>query len=275
MRGLRTLFAAPIAAAMALTLAGVALAANVYTVGGSSPTPGKPSNARPIPIALNFDFQVEDKDPALRGTPIESFAIGGEGVVTYPRLFPTCTFAEANGSRHRTACRRARVGGGLVQVLVGPSSNRTSKLFCNLKLTLYNLSGQGRRGGMAIRLDAETVSPPLSDPDDRTINCPVPIHVSIKSKFVPVRIGGARADELRFTVPSDLLHPAGLDATVRNTESRITRRVSKRTVDVAGKRRRVGFYSGIACKGRKRTIQATFTAEDGVKTAARTQIKRC
>jgi hypothetical protein len=272
---MRRVLAAAVAAIAALTLAGVALADNVYTVGGGSPTPGKPTNAKPIPIALRFDFQVEDENPQLRGTPIETFAIGAEGIVAYPELFPTCTFSEANGNDHKSDCRRAKVGGGFVQVLVGPSSDPTDKLYCNLRLTLYNLSGQGRNGGLAIRLDADPESPPLMDPDDRRVSCLVPIHAAIESRLVPVRIGGAKADELRFTVPPDLLHPTGLDATVRNTESRITRRVSKRKILIAGKRRRVGFYSGIACKGRKRTIQATFTAEDGVKAVARTQIKRC
>jgi hypothetical protein len=258
-----------------LVMAGAAVAANVYRVGGSSPTPGQPSNAKPIPVALNFDFQVEDEDPDRRGTPIKMFAIGGEGVVAYPRLFPTCSFADANDDDHAKDCRGARVGGGLVQVIVGPSSNPASRLLCNLRLALYNLSGLGRRGGLAIRLDADTKEPQLSDPDDRTINCPLPIHTAIEARFVPVRIGGAKATELRFTVPHELLHPGGLDATVRNTESHILRRVSKRKTKVAGKRRRVGFYSGIACKGPKRTIQATFTAEDGDKVVARTQIRRC
>ena len=146
--------------------------------------------------------------------------------MTYPRLFPTCTLSQANGAEHKSQCRKALVGGGLVQVLVGPPANPSSKLFCNLKLTLYNLSGQGKNGGMAIRLDADPISPALTDPDDRTINCPVPLHTAIKSKFVPTHIGGAKASELRFTVPPDLLHPAGLDATIRNTESKILKRVA-------------------------------------------------
>ena len=115
----------------------------------------------------------------------------------------------------------------------------------------------------------------LTDPDDRTINCPTPLHVAIEAKFVRVRIGGAKADELRFTVPPDLLHPTGLDSVIRNTESKIIRRVSKKKVKIAGKRRKVGFYTAIACKGPKRLIQATFTAEDGVKARAHSQSKRC
>jgi hypothetical protein len=272
---MRKLVAAAVATVTVLSLAGVALAANVYTVGGSSPTPGSGTNAKPKPVALNFDFQVKDQNPDLRGTPIETFAIGSEGIVTYPQLFPACSLSQANGPEHKSECRKALVGGGLVQVLVGPPANPSSKLFCNLKLTLYNLSGQGKNGGMAIRLDADPISPALTDPDDRTINCPVPLHTAIKARFVPTHIGGARASELRFTVPPDLLHPAGLDATIRNTESKIIKRVARKKVKVAGKLRTVGFYSGIACKGPKRTVQATFTAEDGVKARARTQIKRC
>ena len=149
-----------IAAVAVLALAGAAFGANVYTVGGSSPTPGKPSNNKPTPIALNFDFQVEDEDPNLRGTPIQAFAIGGEGVVTYPKLFPSCEYSAANGDGHAKACRKARVGNGLVQVIVGPPADRAEKLLCNLKLTLYNLKGVGKRGGMAIRLDANTKAPP-------------------------------------------------------------------------------------------------------------------
>jgi hypothetical protein len=271
---MRKLLAAAVITVTALSLAGVALAANVYTVGGSSPTPGRATHI-PRAVALNFDFQVKDQNPDLRGTPIETFAIGSEGIVTYPQLFPTCTLSQANSDEHKSKCRKALVGRGLVQVLVGPPTNQASTLYCNLRLTLYNLSGQGKHGGMAIRLDADTISPPLMDPDDRTINCPTPLHVAIRSKFVSTHIGGVRADELRFSVPPDLLHPTGLDATVRNNESKILRRVSRKKVKVAGKPRRVGFYSAIACKGPKRTIQATFTAEDGVKARARTQIKRC
>ena len=212
---------------------------------------------------------MKDQNPALRAHR------DLRRIVTYPGLFPTCSFTQANGNDHAKDCRKAKVGTGIVQVLVGPPSAQTSKLFCNLKLTLYNLSGEGKHGGMAIRLDADTLSPGLTDPDDRTINCPTPLHVAIEAKFVRVKIGGAKADELRFTVPSDLLHPTGLDSVIRNTESKIIRRVSKKTVKIAGKRRKVGFYTAIACKGPKRLIQATFTAEDGVKARAHSQSKRC
>ena len=47
----------------ALALAGIALAANVYTVDGSTKPGGKGSTSKPIPISLGFDLRVESDDP--------------------------------------------------------------------------------------------------------------------------------------------------------------------------------------------------------------------
>jgi hypothetical protein len=269
---MRKFFIAAAAAAVALTFVAVALAANVYTVDGSTKPGGKGSTSKPIPISLNFDFQVESDDPSVRGTPIRDYAIGSEGLVTYPKLFPTCTFSQANAATVSSKCKKAKVGGGLVQNVVGPGSSPTVKIFCNLKLVLYNISGAGKKGGMAIRIDGDPKEPPLSDPNDKTINCPTAIHGAIKAKFVTTKIGGLPASDLRFTVPSDLLHPSGLDTTVRNTVSKILKRTG--TAKVKGKSRKVGFYSKIGCKGGKRTIQATFIDEQGQKFKA-TKQKKC
>ena len=137
---MRRTFITAITAAALLSLTGVALAANLYTVDGSSNPKGKGSTKKPRPIALKFDFQVESDNPAVRGTPIETFAIGSEGLVTYPERFPNCAFSQANrdGSPAR-ACRKAKVGAGLVQNLVGPASAPDVKIFCNLKMALYNI----------------------------------------------------------------------------------------------------------------------------------------
>jgi hypothetical protein len=269
---MRKLSIAAMTAISVLALAGVALAANVYTVDGDTTPNGKGKKSKPIAVKVNFDFQVESDNPAERGTPIEKFAIGSEGLVSYPELFPTCTFSQANASTVAGACRKAKVGSGLVQNLVGPASSPTVKIFCNLKLALYNISGQGKNGGMAIRLDGDPKQPPLSDPDDKTINCPTPIHGAIKAKFVTTKIGGVTADDLRFSVPPDLLHPSGLDTTVRNTVNTVLKRTAKKRI--AGKRKTIGFYSVVGCKGGKRTIQATFTDEAGDVVKA-TKAKAC
>ena len=270
---MRRLTIAALALTATLSLAGAALAANVYTVDGSAKPRGKGSKKKPRPISLKFDFQVESDNPAVRGTPIERFAIGSEGLVTYPERFPTCTYSQANRDGSPSPkCRRAKVGSGLVQNIVGPAASPTVKIFCNLKLNLYNIRGVGRNGGMAIRLDGDPKEPPLSSPNDRTINCPTPLHGAIKARFAKTRIAGVPADELRFTVPPELLHPSGLDTTVRNTISKIAKKVRKKRI--RGKKRKVGYYSSIGCKGRKRTIRATFTDELGHKFTA-TRARRC
>ena len=91
--------------------------------------------------------------------------------------------------------------------------------------TLYNISGAGSQGGMAIRLDTD---PPPRRLGSRTIGCPTPVHQSIKAKFVKTKIGGLASSELRFTVPTELLHPAGLDNVVQNNESLIDKWVAKK-----------------------------------------------
>ena len=108
---------------------------------------------------------------------------------------------------------------------------------------------------MAIRLDGD---PPAAAAQARkTINCPTPIHSAIKAKFVTTRSAAWRPDDLRFTVPPELLHPSGLDNASEH-ESPILKR--GRQEEGQGQTK-VGFYSAIGCKGGKRTIQATFTAE--------------
>jgi hypothetical protein len=270
---MRKLSIAALTAIAALALAGIALAANVYTVDGDTTPNGKGSKAKPKPVKVNFDFQVESDDPAVRGTPIETFAIGSEGLVSYPKTRPTCTFSQAN--RDGTIdpkCKKAKVGQGLVQNVVGPAASPTVKIFCNLRLGLYNISGAGKNGGMAIRLDGDPKEPPLQDPNDKTINCPTPIHGAIKAKFVKTKIAGLPASDLRFTVPPELLHPSGLDTTVRNTVNTVLKKTGK--VKINGKKRTVGFYSVIGCKGGTRTIQATFTDEQGDVVKA-TKQKKC
>ena len=129
----KSIFALVTAVAV-LAAGGVAYAANVYTVTGSATPAGKGSAKKPVPKTLKFGLSVKDSNPANRGTPIRSFAIGAEGLVTYPEAFPHCTFSQANAGTVSSKCKKAKVGTGLVQNTVGPGSAPTTKLFCNLKL---------------------------------------------------------------------------------------------------------------------------------------------
>ena len=276
-----------LAALAASAVAGVAYAANVYTVDGDTKPRAKGALKKPKPVALKFSYTVADDNPANRGVPVKQYRIGAEGLMTYPRAFPSCSGGES-GANHpdpSTAakrCRKARLGGGTIKALVGARNSPTSSSNCVLKLSLYNLkpghygeAGRIRRtGGLAIRIDGDPPAPPSLD-DRYRGECLAAQHAAILAPYKTVRIRGRKSSELRFTVPPELLHPAqGLDVTVRDVTSTIKRIVSKKRIRIKGKKRKVGFYSAVGCTGRKRSIQVTFVSEAGQKSSVRRD-KRC
>ncbi len=282
---MRKLLIPVLAALVAIAVAGIAYAANVYTVDGDTKPHGKGSAAKPLPVSLDFDYTVADSDPANRGIPVKQYRIGAEGLVTYPEVFPSCSggASGANAQDPATAarvCKKARVGGGIIKAYVGARNNPTSSANCVLNLNLYNLkpgsygdAGKiGKNGGLAIRIDGDPPPPPSID-DQYKGQCLAAQHASILAQYVPVKIKGVASDELRFTVPPELLHPAqGLDVTVRQVASAIKKITAKKKIN--GVKRTVGFYSAVGCKGGKRSIQVTFVSETGQKSPV-TKDKAC
>jgi hypothetical protein len=251
----KLLLAVTLGVVAALSVAGIAAAVNTYEVTTGKATPERPgSAARPLPVKVDFGFTVDDSED-LRPSVIRQYRIGGEGLKFFAKARPTCTFAQADESPDiNPACRKAIVGSGSGANEFGPANDRTVKGACDIKITLINLSnGPGitkKRGGMAIRIDAD---PPA---------CPLPLHRSIVAPFFDVRIGGVASSELRFTVPDNLLHPApGVDNSIIETITHVQKKTGK--VKVKGKTRTVGFYSSIGRKGKKRTTRVTFVDETG------------
>jgi hypothetical protein len=282
---MRKLLIPVLAALAAIAVAGIAYAANVYTVDGDTKPHGKGSAGKPLPVSLDFDYTVADSDPANRGIPVKQYRIGAEGLVTYPEVFPSCSggASGANAQDPATAakaCKKARVGGGIIKALVGARNNPTSSANCVLNLNLYNLkpgnygdAGKiGKNGGLAIRIDGDPPPPPSID-DQYKGQCLAAQHASILAQYKTVKIKGVTSDELQFTVPPELLHPAqGLDVTVRQVASAIKKITAKKKIN--GKTRTVGFYSAVGCKGGKRSIQVTFVSETGQKSPV-TKDKKC
>jgi hypothetical protein len=284
---MRKLLIPALAALVAIAVAGIAYAANVYTVDGDTKPHGKGSAAKPLPVSLDFDYTVADSDPANRGIPVQKYFIGAEGLVTYPSEFPTCSGGTSGANNPdpaaaAKACKKARVGGGIIKALVGTRTNPTSSANCVLELNLYNLkpgsygdAGKiGKTGGLAIRIDGDPPPPPSID-DQFKGQCLAAQHAAILAPYKTVKIKGVKSSELQFTVPPELLHPAqGLDVTVRDVTSSIKKIVSKKAITIKGKKRKVGFYSAIGCKGGKRSIQVTFVSETGQKSPV-TKDKAC
>ena len=285
---MRKFLIAAVAAVSVLAVAAVAYAANVYTVDGSTSPRGKGTPGKPLPVSLNFDYTVADENPNNRGTPVEKYFIGAEGLVTYPEEFPTCPYSTATGgganaqdaSVAKRACRKARVGGGIIKAYAGPSTDQTVKLNCVLELNLYNLKPGNygirgkvskKHGALGIRIDAVQASIPSLD-DQYKGQCATAQNEAILAPYKTVKIRGVTSDELQFTVPQSLLHPSGLDTVVQDVASKVRKIVT--TKRIGGKNRRVGFYSAVGCKGNQRSIQVTFISESGQRTPV-TKNKRC
>jgi hypothetical protein len=258
-----------------LVVAAVAYAANVYTVNGGTKPRGKGAAAKPLPVSLDFDFGVKDENPANRGTPIEKYFIAAEGLVTYPEEFPNCS-GGTNGANNpalatvKRVCRNSRVGGGYIFVYGGAEADQTQKLNCVLELNLYNLKpgNYGARGnitkkngGLAIRVDGVPPAPPALDRQYMG-QCALPQNEAILAPYKTVKVKGVTSDELQFTVPQSLLHPAqGTETVVQFNNSSIKKLTAMKRIN--GKNRRVGFYSAVGCKGNQRSIQVTFIDEAG------------
>jgi len=283
---MRKLLIPALAAVIAIAVASVAFAANVYTVDGDTKPRAKGTAKKPVPVSLDFSYTVADDNPANRGIPVQQYRIGAEGLVTYPGAFPSCSGGTSGANNPdqagaARACKKAKVGGGTIKALVGARAAPTASQNCVINLSLFNLkpgnygdAGKiGKTGGLAIRLDADPPAPPSLD-DQYKGQCLAAQHAAILAPYKTVKIKGVKSSELRFTVPPELLHPAqGLDVTVRDVTSSIKRIVSKGKVNVGGKKRKVGFYSAVGCKGGKRSIQVTFVSETGQKSPVSKDVK--
>jgi hypothetical protein len=266
---MRKLLVAVLALAAVVAVAGVAVAANVYTVSGSAPSKGKGSATKPIPTAIKLSFRVTDTDPSQRGTVVERYALGSEGLRTNPKFFPKCAFSDLdNDTGVPSKCNKALVGSGIAKNAAGSSGDRSLEHSsgCNLAVRLYNTGS-----GMAIRLDAPQPAVPI---DSDQIGCALPIHTAINGKFVKRRIGGLTASDFQFTVPQNLKHPLpGIDNSIRRSDTNVKKLVKR----VNGKPR--GFYEKVGCKGSTRLVRGTFvteaTATQGSQTFTKTSTSKC
>lgn len=253
---MRKLLIAAIAAVTVLAVIGTALAANTYRVHVAGTTVGgKGSITNPITTGIKLGFKVGETDPSKRGTVVEKYSLGAEGIVANGKGAPKCAFNDLNDPGPVPAkCKKALVGTGIAKNAAGPSSDQSLEHSspCNLKVDLYNTGG-----GIAIHLDSQSKPPPPSF-ESNQIGCLLPIdgRYTINAKFVKTRIGGKPATDLRFTVAENLKHPAlGVDNSIHTSVNNIF----KKERMVAGEE--IGFYSKVGCKGNKRTTRATFVTE--------------
>ena len=280
---MRKLWTAMVGAlALAVAVAGIAIAANTYEVPkelvGASPN-AKGSLKKPVPAQLRFGFRVNDTE-GLRPFVVRRYFIASEGLQTFPEARPTCTYAKATDplisdpKDLSRACRKAIVGSGTIHNEAGAPNDRSQTITCDVKITLINIStGDPRypetvrqikkRGGLAIRIDQYVNAQGADDP----ARCPpIDLHEALAAPFYDVKLDGVSTAELRFNVPETLAHPSGLDNSVRQVASTV-RKLEGR-VKVRGKQRTVGYYSAVGKKGKTRTTRVTFIDESGAKFTA-------
>jgi hypothetical protein len=281
---MRKLWIAVLALAAVLAVAGVAYATNTYVVDlAKSKSASKGTVKKPSPASLDFGYSVGDSE-GLRPQVINKYFIAAEGLETYPKAFPSCKFADATNPNAKSPgalsakCRKAIVGTGFIDNEAGAPNDRTGKLPCHVIITLINISTGDpnfpetlkqikKRGGMAVRIDQ-----PQKDGADDPAQCPpVDLHQALAAPFYDVKIDGVKTAELRFSVPTTLTHPSGIDNAVKHVESHIKLRKAKTTI--GGKKRTVGYYSSVGKKGTTRTVRVTFIDESGAKFTATRQAK--
>lgn len=240
-----------------LAVVGVAYAVNVYKVTPVQTSPaGAGSASSPKAKTVKFGFEAEDSSGA-RATPIKRYTIVFQGMKSFASKFPKCTFAAANdNARHHIRCRKARVGGGILNALAGSPTNpsKESSLKCDQLVTLYN-SGRG----FFIRLDGGpggADDKPPAPPTRPDLKCPLNIARAIDARFKTVRQGGISSVALVFNVPADLQNNTGLDISVAKVTATIPRRLVR--TRIAGRTRRVSILSSTKCKGRNRLIAVQF-----------------
>jgi hypothetical protein len=253
-----------------LLLVQVAFGANQEQVSRAEVTPvGKGSAARPLPVVVRFGLRVRSDDADKRPAAVTTYVIGSEGVVAFPRAFPSCSLSQAKRRRGPSgACKTAKVGQGVIRAAAGLEDDDTiaQSVPCNLQLRVYNTGA-----GVALRLDADPPIPPSFK--SRRDGCPVPVHTAIRGVFKQTSIGGMVAMDLSFTLPDLLLHPLeDWEGALQLVDATLGGHTAQTRIH--GKARSVGFFSAVGCHGGQRTTRAAFINAKGERSEA-TRNVRC
>jgi hypothetical protein len=248
---------AGLALVLALALATVAFASNVYEP-KASVSPTKSGTAKKsTPIALKYGFTVTDTQ-GNRPASLATLKVKYNGIRFNTNNFPGCSAAAIEAAQSAAKCpKRSLVATGYARNLAGAQNNRADKsIRCYLKVSLYN--SRNNKGALFVENGQSTDA-------NRDDYCP---NLGLATA-IPVTITKASSgDTLSFTIPSNLQNPL---PTLKNSLVETQLSLRKLTTKVKGKT--VGFLETRGgCRKGKRTITSTFTHEDGV-TAQSTSAK--
>jgi hypothetical protein len=251
---MRKLWVVGAAAMLVLALAAVAIGqtavTNTYKVDGSTSPAREGSAQNPVPIEIDFDYEVgevENRRPDV----IKKYSIRFGGVQVNQNVAARCSKATLDNEGPDGCPNGAIVGSGFIENETGNRSDPNDKsIACNASVRVIN--GPGTGGNLYV-----AGSPNSTDPRTK---CAIELAAAIPFRFV--RRAGAIA--LEFEVPDSLTHPlptlSNAVRRVRSTVRRITRRIR-------GKRR--GFFESRGpCPRNRRLITVVFTPEQGEQATA-------
>jgi hypothetical protein len=249
----------------------VAQAANTYTVTVARVSPSKAGTAlKPKPITINFGYQVGETNNNRPSVTTDYVIAFGKQIKSNRRFFKgnkVCTVAQAGytSGQPPTCPATAKAGAGTINNLAGNTSDPSSKIPCNLGLTLYVGDGKtvpaSANDGIAVRNDLVLAIKRVNVSD-----CALAVDAALPAGFVTTTQGTALKFHVKKTPFQQPL--PGVDNSVVNVTSSVGKSVRVPTrVRVGGRlvTRLVtrGLFESIGCKSKSHKVNVAFTPAGG------------
>ena len=249
----------------------IAQASNTYTVTVAKVSPSKAGTAlKPKPITINFGYQVGETSGNRPSVTTDYVIAFGKQIKSHRAFFKgnkVCTIAQAGYvTGQPPACpATAKAGAGTINNLAGNTSDPTSKIPCNLGLTLFVGDGKtvpaAANDGIAVKNDLVLAIKRVNVSD-----CALAVDAALPAGFVTVTNGTALKFHVKKTPFQQPL--PGVDNSVVNVTSSVGKstRVPTR-VRVRGRlvTRLVtrGLFESIGCKLKVHKVNVAFTPAGG------------
>ena len=249
----------------------VAQASNTYTVTVAKVSPSKAGTAlKPKPITINFGYQVGETANNRPSVTTDYVIAFGKQIKSHRSFFKgskVCTVAQAGySSGQPPKCpATAKAGAGSIQNFAGNTTDPTSKIPCNLGLTLFVGDGKtvpaAANDGIAVKNDLVLAIKRVNVSD-----CALAVDAALPAGFVDrAERHGAEVPRQEDAVPAA---PAGRRQLGRQRD--VERRQDHQGPDQGQGRRRLvtrqvtrGLFESIGCKSSAHKVNVAFTPAGG------------
>jgi hypothetical protein len=245
----------------------IAQASNTYQVTVAKVSPSKAGTAlKPKPITINFGYQVGETSGNRPSVTTDYVIAFGKQIKSHRSFFKgnkVCTVAQAGySSGQPPKCpATAKAGAGSIQNFAGNTTDPTSKIPCNLGLTLFVGDGKtvpaAANDGIAVKNDLVLAIKRVNVSD-----CALAVDAALPAGFVTVTNGTALKFHVKKTPFQQPL--PGVDNSVVNVTSSVgkTTRVRQKVGGVFKLVTR-GLFESIGCKTKVHKVNVAFTPAGG------------